>query len=119
MGISALGPLKNDPCLPCLQLVHPDEGKPSQSPGLHQFSILHLSAHGHNLLKQLLHPMGIEGIMSERPHRFQLFLLPLFVKYLLSRLYLVISHSAANLHAPLVELHDFCVNFIQLTAQFQ
>ena len=117
LGIGALRPLKNHSGLLCLQLVHRNKGKSAKGSRLRQLIILELPAHGHDLLKKLLHPVGIKRIVREGAHFFQFLRLPALIKHLLACLYLIIRHLGRNRHTFFIKGYDLLVNRIQLYPQ--
>ena len=118
LRIGALRPLKHHSGILRLQTVHADERQPSKAPALCQALILQLPAHGHDLLKQLLHSSGVELAVGKSPHLRQLLQLPLPVQNISARGDLVLRHLPADVHAPLVQLHDFAVYLVYLFPQF-
>ena len=119
LGVGALRSLKHHSRLLCLQSVHPNKGKLVQSPLLCDELVLELTAHGHNLLKKLPHPMAVKGVVRQGLHLSDLFLLPGLVKNLLSRLDLVFCHILTDRHPLFIQLHDILVDCVKLSPKLQ
>ena len=118
LGISALRPLENHSGLLYLQLIHINEGQSAAHSLSRQPIVLQLTAHGHDLFKQFLYPMGIKLIMRQTADFTQFLFLPRLVQHFLPCLDLIIRHLRTDLHPLFVQLYDLFIYPIQLSAQF-
>lgn len=85
---------------------------------LGQQLILKLPTHGHDLLKQLLDPMAVKIIGGKPGQSTDLGLFPLLIQHLFPGTDLIFRHLPADIHSPLVQIHDLTVNFINFFSQY-
>ena len=110
LGICALCALKYDSRLFGIQIFDRDKGQPAGASMAFQHLVLELSAHRHDLFKQLRHTLTVKIIMGQGAYPRQLFFLSGFVKYFFSIFDLIFCHLTADFHALLVQLHQLAVN---------
>lgn len=99
MLVSPFHALIDHPAVLPVDLIDPGKGQAARHALPGQQLVLQLSAHGHDLLKQFLHPMPVKIVVGKPAQHFQLLKLSVPVQDLLPVGNLVLRHLSADLHS--------------------
>ena len=118
LGIGTRSALVHDPRLLINQRVHRDERQTVKLSRIIHHAVLALAADRHDLFVKLPDRPAVE-LRSRHPgQRRQLLLLPLLVQNPFAGFDFILRNLLRNRHPLFEELHNLCVDFIQLLSVF-